>query len=132
MDVASPRYPVATWVTGALVTLATAVAVRLGAAIADVAVVVPDRAGGAPRTLELSQLVVVTLGVFVVAAAAVVVLDRIVRTRARRTLRLAAYLSLAISLVPVHTEGLPVASRVVLTVLHLVVGVAVVRTVIRE
>lgn len=132
MDAATPRYPVATWLTGALVTLAVAVAIRFGAALADVEVVVPDRVGGTPQPLELGELVVVTLAVFAVAIVAVVVLDRLLHGRSRRIVRIVGLLLLAASLVPLHTGELPGESRTVLTVLHLLVGFAVLRTVVRE
>jgi hypothetical protein len=61
------RYPVVDWVTGAVVTVALAVAVRLVAALADVEVLVPDRSGGDPVPLEFAPIVVVTLGAFVLA-----------------------------------------------------------------
>lgn len=132
MDAATPRYPVVTWLTGALVTLAVAVAIRFGAALADVEVVVPDRAGGTPQPLELGELVIVTLAVFAVAIVAVVVLDRLLHGRSRRIVRIVGLLLLAASLVPLYTGELPGESRIVLTVLHLLVGFAVLRTVVRE
>lgn len=132
MDAASGRYPAMRWLTAMVATIAVVVAVRFGAALADVEVVIPDRAGGPPEPLGLAPLVVVTLGVFVVAIVAVVVLDRLLAGRARRVLRLVGLLLLAASFIPVFGSDLPGESRLVLTLLHLVVGIAVLRTVVRE
>lgn len=132
MDAATGRYPAARWLTAMLATTAVVVAVRFGAALADIEVVVPDRAGGPPEPLELGPLVVVTLGAFVVAILAVVVLDRVLADRGRRVVRLVGPLLLAASFVPVFGSDLPGESRLVLSVLHLVVGITVLRTVVRE
>lgn len=132
MDTAPPRYPVLLWLTGASVTLALAVAIRFGAALADVEVLVPDRSGGDPQPLGLHEVVVVTLGVFAVAIVAVLILDRVLHGRSRRILRTVGLLLIAASLVPLYTTELPDESRLVLTVLHLLVGLAVLRTVVRE
>jgi hypothetical protein len=132
VDTPTPRYPVTNWVIGALVTTAVAVAIRFGAALAGVEVVIPDRAGGDPVPLELGPIVVITLGAFLAAIVAVLVLDRLLHGRSRRILRVLALLVLAGSLVPVHLGDLPTDATVVLTVLHLVVGIAVLRIVVRE
>lgn len=133
MTAETSRYPVMTWLMGALVTVAVAVAVRLAAAVADVAVLVPDPRGGDPEPLGLAPIVVVTLGAFVLAVVVVVALHRLLRDRARagRIVRIVALVVLALSLVPIFATELPSSSRVVLTFLHLLVGLAVLRTVIR-
>lgn len=132
MDTTTPRYPVTTWVTGALVTTALAVAIRFGAALAGVDVVIPDRAGGDPVPLDLGPIVVITIGAFLLAILAVLVLDRLLHGRSRRILRVLVLSVLAGSLVPVYLGDLPTDATVVLTVLHLLVGIAVLRTVVRE
>ncbi|WP_052667559.1 DUF6069 family protein [Nitriliruptor alkaliphilus] len=132
MDLASGRYPAVRWLTAVLVTTALVVAIRFGAALADVEVVVPDRAAGPPEPLGLGPLVVVTLGAFVVAIVAVVALDRLLPGRGRRVVRLVGLLLLAASFIPVLGSDQPGESRLVLSVLHLVVGIAVLRTVVRE
>jgi hypothetical protein len=131
VDDRTGRYPVATWATAAVVTVALAVAIRLGAAVFGVEVVIPDRDGGDPVPLDLAPIVLVTVGAFVAAVVLVLVLDRVVRGRSRGVARIVALVVLALSLVPVYLGDLPTDATVVLTAIHLLVGIAVIRTVIR-
>jgi hypothetical protein len=130
VDTSEGRYPFVAWVTGAVVTVALAVAVRFVAALADVEVLVPDREGGDPVTLGFAPIVVVTLGAFVLAIVVVLVLDRVLGDRSRRVARWLGLLLLAASFVPVLLTDLPDASVLVLAVLHILVGVGVLRTVV--
>jgi hypothetical protein len=131
VDSGEARYPVVGWVTGTVVTIALAVAVRLLAAILDVEVLVPDRSGGEPVPLALGPVVVVTLGAFVLAAVTVLVLDRVLGDRSRRVARWLGLLVLALSFAPVLLADLPNGSVVVLAVLHVLVALGVLRTVVR-
>jgi hypothetical protein len=131
VDTSEARYPVVDWVTGMVVTIALAVAVRLLAALLDIEVLVPDRSGGDPVPLELGPVVVVTLGAFVLAVVTVLVLDRVLGARSRRVARRLGLLVLALSFVPVLLADLRGGSMVVLTALHVLVAAGVMRTVVR-
>jgi hypothetical protein len=131
VDTSEARYPVVDWVTGMVVTIALAVAVRLLAALLDIEVLVPDRSGGDPVPLELGPVVVVTLGAFVLAVVTVLVLDRVLGARSRRVARWLGLLVLALSFVPVLLADLRGGSMVVLTALHVLVAAGVMRTVVR-
>jgi hypothetical protein len=117
----------------AVVAVAAAVALRVGAAFLDVPVLVPDRTDGGLRPLDLGPIVIVTVGVTVVAALVTAALDRVRPSGGRRIARWLGMVVLVVSLVPVvTTEGLETANRVVLGILHLVVAAIVLHRVVRD
>ncbi|MTV27673.1 hypothetical protein FTX61_19975 [Nitriliruptoraceae bacterium ZYF776] len=119
------------WVTTALVATALAVVVRTVAALLDVEVVVPDSTDELVP-LEFGPIVVVTLGVSLVAVVAVVLAERLLPGRARGVTQLLAVLVLLGSMVPLVLAEVPRGSLVVLVVLHLVVGVTILRGIVRD
>jgi hypothetical protein len=125
-------YPVTAWVAGAIVTVALAVGIRVGAALADVDVVIDRRGAEGPADLELGGLLVVTLAVFVLVVAAVLVLDHLWPERSRSVVRAAVLVLLLASLVSVVLGDTPTDALVVTGLLHLVVAIGVIRTVVRE
>lgn len=126
------RYPVATWVAGTIITVVLAIGVRVGAALLDVEVVVERFGDGAPAPVEFGPLVVVTLALFLLAAAGVLVLDRLWSDRSRRVVRFTILLLLLASIVSIVLGETPTDALVVVVLLHLVAGVGVLRTIVRE
>jgi hypothetical protein len=132
VETARTRYPVATWIAGAIVTVALAAGVRVGAALTDVEVVFDRPGGDGPAPVELGALLLVTVAVFVLAAATVLVLDQAWPDRSRGTARALLLVVVLASFAAVVLGDTPTDAAVVLGLLHLVVVVGALRTVVRS
>jgi hypothetical protein len=132
VETASTRYPVATWIAGAIVTAALAAGVRVGAALTDVEVVFDPPGGEGAAPLELGALLLVTVAVFVLAVAMVLVLDQAWPDRSRGAVRAVLLVVVLASFAAVVLGDTPTDAAVVLGLLHLVVVVGTLRTVVRS